>query len=167
MRPLTNKILRAAEQCGWSPFTQPRHGATIQPGDTGSGGPMFSGDDDELFGPVIDPPAPAPPPGNIADSTAVPSADFQAQVETGTGHGGEVPPPEPGGPGGGEGMFNPRSRSTLRRPALAAHPCLQHVDIGDADRNPALPQPADSVAELQKSYGVAQASAQSKAREVR
>jgi hypothetical protein len=121
--------------------------AVIQPGDTGSGGPMFSGDDDSLFGPgaappdidppffgpVIDPPAPAYPPTSIADATAVPNADFQAQVETGTGvfnpsipgHGdpgvdtrfgpiGGTPPdtgpPEPGGPGSGGGQFNPQEK---------------------------------------------------------
>jgi hypothetical protein len=88
-------------------------GAVIQPGDTGSGGPMFSDDNTlrekvlgpSIFGPVIDPPT--HPPTNIADATAVPNADYQAQAETGTGNRGLPIPPEPGGPGSGGGQFNP------------------------------------------------------------
>ena len=57
-------------------------GAVIQPGDTSSGGPMFSGGD-SFLGPASDPPA--DPPTSIADATAVPNADFEAQRETGHG----------------------------------------------------------------------------------
>jgi hypothetical protein len=107
-------------------------GAVIQPGDTGSGGPMFDAvDRDSLFGPVIDPPA--VPPTNISDATAVPNADFRAQVETGTGNGGQVPPPEPGGVAG-EGSSTPKFSSTPRTPASPPSLGGPHVDISDADR---------------------------------
>lgn len=71
-------------------------GAVIQPGDTGSGGPMF-GDDDTLREKALGPSIFGP----------VPNADNQAQAETGTGNGGQVPPPEPGDSGSGGGQFNP------------------------------------------------------------
>lgn len=82
--------------------------------DGGDDSPFETVFGESMFGPVIDPPA--YPPTNIADSTAVPIADLQAQVETGTGafnrdvpgHGvpGEVGPVTIGGDLGG-GNFNP------------------------------------------------------------
>jgi hypothetical protein len=171
------RILRAMDQCGWSPFTTPelerrftdplearvnnrrsdradftdeehrqlRHllelagritGAVIQPEDTSSGGPLFSDDGDDspfetvfgpsIFGPVIDPPAPALPPTSVADSTAVPSADFQAQAETGTGAWeARSHRPSPAGRAAGAGSSTPRSRSTP-----PTSPPAPHVDIG-------------------------------------
>lgn len=73
-----------------------------------------------IFGPVIDPPA--VPPTSIADATAVPNADFQAQTGTGTGNGGVVPPPDPGGPGSGGGQFNPEMQIDTSNTSVAPMP---------------------------------------------
>jgi hypothetical protein len=67
----------------------------------------------------------------------VPNADFQAQVETGTGHAGEIPPPEPGDVGSGGGQFNPDIQIDTSNTSIAPMP-------RDSARHMTSPNRADS-----------------------